>query len=254
MKHPPRRRRRIIISSAILALLTVSYTAVFARELRCQFVGCSDLKEIGGNVYVDPLMRDDQIARLRTMLQEARARDAEFFGDLRSAPVIIAGADEKVMEQYGSAGNRTAVTHIYFGHATIVLGPDGLNTDVIAHEMMHAELSERTGWLRREMHIPVWFDEGLAMQTDYRAEYSEEEWRKATGNGTTAPPLKTLESRDAFASDDYWNCYATSKHEVMRWHTIVGRDGLNRFLQLVGDGEDFGEMYGRVEEEFRERR
>ena len=43
--------------------------------------------------------------------------------------------------------------------------------DVTAHELVHAEVVNRVGYLTRLLEIPTWFDEGVAMQVDYRPKY-----------------------------------------------------------------------------------
>ncbi|WP_332368176.1 hypothetical protein [Spirosoma telluris] len=48
-----------------------------------------------------------------------------------------------------------------WGASYLILGPDGNNTDVIAHELCHDELFARLGWWRVKRQIPQWFNEGL---------------------------------------------------------------------------------------------
>ncbi len=49
----------------------------------------------------------------------------------------------------------------------IVVGPSGINIDVLAHELSHVEIVARVGyWQWRR--ISNRFDEGLAVQADYR--------------------------------------------------------------------------------------
>lgn len=43
--------------------------------------------------------------------------------------------------------------------AIILFGPNGQNLDVMAHELVHAELAHRSSALLRIYKIPSWFDE-----------------------------------------------------------------------------------------------
>jgi hypothetical protein len=244
-----RRKRRIAIVNMLLLITAASYTIIHARELRCRFVACSDLKKLRDDLYVDPRVQPAEIAGLEALVDRARRRDARFYGALRSTPVVIAGTDDRVIETFGQPGNRTAVSHLFLGTTYLVLGPDGMSVDVVAHEMMHAELSERIGWLRRELKIPAWFDEGLAMQADERAEYAEDAWRRKTHDGAQAPPLATLTDESAFTGDDYWRSFATAKHELGRWYGIVGPAGLVELIGRIDEGDDFEKTYRDVEQE-----
>lgn len=241
---------KIAVMLGLLTLiLSASYTGIHAKQIRCHFVAYSELKPVNDRLYVDPRMSPEQIAHLSGVIAEARHRDAQFYGDLQATPVVIAGHDERVIGKFGQRGNTTAVTHLHLGKAFIVLGPDGLDVDVLAHETMHAELSERVGWLTREMKIPAWFDEGLAMQVDYRESYSEAAWQKKMEGGRLAPPLRDLASMEAFTGDGYWTSYATSKHELKRWLDVVGRQGFYELLARVKNGDGFTEAYESVERE-----
>ncbi|MCK8463496.1 hypothetical protein MUY35_06495 [Aliiroseovarius sp. S1339] len=60
----------------------------------------------------------------------------------------------------------------------IILGTLGQNPDVASHEYVHAEVAERTSALLRTYRIPTWFDEGLAMQVDTRAEFDTNALRR----------------------------------------------------------------------------
>ena len=239
--------KRIAMLGLLLLISSVSYTIVFAKQIRCRFVAWSDLKAADSHLYVDPNMSSEQIAQIIRMVAEARRRDAQFYGVLQSAPVIIAGQDSVVIDKFGQSGNNTAAAYLYLGNTYIVLGPDGLNVDVIAHETMHAELSERLGWLKREMSIPAWFDEGLAMQADDRESYSEEAWQEQTENGKSAPPLTSLTNLGAFTGPDYWTSYATSKHELKRWLNVVGEQGFREFLKQMKTEGDFAKAYQAAE-------
>jgi len=42
---------------------------------------------------------------------------------------------------------------------------------VTANELLHAEVAQRLGFWTRAVKLPVWFDEGVAVQLDRRAPY-----------------------------------------------------------------------------------
>ena len=93
--------------------------------------------------------------------------------------------------------------------------------DVLAHQMTHAETHQRiyqnsTG----PSSIPIWFDEGLAAQNDYREPYSNETWLKLTDNGQNIPSLSEYGSGETFFSgstEDRRARYCLAGHEVSKW-------------------------------------
>jgi aminopeptidase N len=56
----------------------------------------------------------------------------------------------------------------------IFIGPKGQNVDVIAHELMHAEMGVRVGYLADRHSLPIWFKEGFALQVDRRGPFVEQ--------------------------------------------------------------------------------
>ena len=124
-----------------------------------------------------------------------------------------------------------------------MVGPKGQNLDVVAHELMHAELFERVGFWGRFTQIPVWFDEGLAMQVDYRPRYVLS--REASAQ---AKNVRTLESaRDFFLQDGdlLTKNYAMAKAEVANWLDDVDRASVYDRLERIRAGESFNAVTQR---------
>lgn len=104
------------------------------------------------------------------IILSAKARIRSRFGPLESQPVVyFFDAPDSywplALNSYGSTS--------YLGYKTCVaIGPNGQNVDVVAHELMHAETASHTGFWARSKKLPIWFDEGLAMQVDFRERYN----------------------------------------------------------------------------------
>lgn len=79
----------------------------------------------------------------------------------------------------------TNTTVLFGAHSYVVISPNGLDVDVTAHELTHAELHYRLydGKILPKTILPIWFDEGVATQNDYRERYNEIAWLKVTDNG-----------------------------------------------------------------------
>lgn len=247
MKLLGRSKRRFIVLFLLLVLIPTGCAAAYGTQIRCQFVGWSGMRSLPGNVYVDPAMSDSERAAFEAIHTSAVNRNRQFFGELFSSPIVIVASTPELMNRYGQPGNRTAVTHLAFGTASVVIGPDGANIDVVAHELLHAEVAHRIGWWCREMRLPVWFDEGLAMQVDDREAFGEQAWMARTDAGATAPDVTQLNTQRSFFTENSWVHYATSKHEVARWMKVVGRDGLLQLLRDLKDGRSFTDSYQSIE-------
>lgn len=98
---------------------------------------------------------------------DAETRVEELFGDVQSSAILLCldGPVAGLNIEYGTTRFAPLLRPI------VVLGPSGTNVDVAAHEIAHAEFSYWTSVLLRSYKVPTWFDEGLAMQVDLRADY-----------------------------------------------------------------------------------
>ena len=151
------------------------------------------------------------------LLGAARERIANLYGAVQSAPLIGCVSEPAlgVAVAYGQTRFAPLLP------AVVLLGPKGQNLDVAAHEWAHAELSERVGVLTRSWRVPVWFDEGLAMQVDHRPEYRRDQLAAAQG---ALPQLAQLATAAQFFTDRSESGrlhYALARCVVGRWHQIA---------------------------------
>ncbi|GAB4334525.1 MAG: hypothetical protein OHK0038_11740 [Flammeovirgaceae bacterium] len=238
-----------------LCLIVASlYAILFTQQVRCFFVQFSDLQRVDKNLYISRQLDGFQVIWFQENIKEAKNRLQQFFGEVKSNPIIIAGNDSTTIQRFGHPTINTGLMHSTPFGAYIVLGINGLNADVISHEYCHAELLARTNWWVRETQIPTWFDEGLALMLDYRfTGYdadSEMLWILLTKHGKIAPSLDELEKMSDFQYYTNINpllSYYTSHREVRRWLKIVGIEGLEELCQKLKEGEDFHKVYKEIE-------
>ncbi|MEM7098835.1 MAG: hypothetical protein AAF541_11295 [Pseudomonadota bacterium] len=127
------------------------------------------------------------------ILDQASARVVDLFGEQSSQPWIRC-----LDAPHLGLGKTIGTTNFAPGlPAIIILNRDGHNVDVIAHEWAHAELAERVGVLTRTYRLPTWFDEGLAMQVDFRADYGDVALAKMLLEAE-APELDQIDSPSTF--------------------------------------------------------
>ena len=173
----------------------------------------------------------------KQLLQKAKGRIEAMFGKLESKPVVVFFESQDSfwqlqLNEYGSTS--------FLGSKTcIIIGPKGQNADVIAHELMHAETEHRIGYWRRWLELPIWFDEGLAMQVDYRERYN-------LPKDADTSYVRQLDSISDFSVSDrerLTNHYASAKYEVGIWVSKIGADSVYTQLNRISEGLSFEEAW-----------
>lgn len=208
----------------------------------------SNFIEIEKNIFFDPAIPTDRYKAILSNRMQAKERVAGLFGSFKADPVLIVCNDSTTGKKYGMK-NKTGITQKTIIGSYIVLGKDGINADVIAHELTHSELAQRLGGTKG-LKVPVWFDDGLATQVDNRPQYSESEWLRRTENGTKLVRMHELDSPKQFYVSDLDTRifhYTLAKHELGRWLAIVHQDGLLQLIDDVNKGEDLYTVYSRIE-------
>jgi hypothetical protein len=175
------------------------------------------------------------------LLFDARARIQSTFGALESKPIVVFFDDPNIFwpfkpNEYGS-------TNFLGSRVCVIVGAKGQNIDVTAHELMHAEIAHRVGYWLRWTQLPVWFDEGLAMQVDYRPDYNLPE-----SESSKADDVKSLRSASEFFTTNdamLTKNYASAKVVVKKWVADIGSANVYSQLDRVGAGESFESMINR---------
>lgn len=184
------------------------------------------------------------------IIEEAKTRLLEFWGDIKSKPIIIISDNEKKLGKMGLTQSPAITTSFAFqgAHNYIVLSADKMNVDIVAHELTHAELYTRlyAGKTFSYGLVPMWFNEGLATQNDYREIYNDDAWTEATNNGQNITNFDDLVSARQFFDDNTdirrYN-YIISRYEVKKW---LEKHNMKALLSLINDvnaGKDFKNLY-----------
>ena len=206
----------------------------------------SSFEKISDNVYVNKYYAGnrDEIANL---MEDAKTRDAFFFGSLTCLDhtVIIICDEEKLLAKLG--GDHDTQTVLFpVKKSYISISTEYLNVDVLAHELTHAELKERLSdkALRK---IPTWFDEGIALQNDYREQYGPAAWAEQTDIGKNIVAHEDMDTSAEFYSgtkEDRRFRYLNAKHDVAEWLENHGLQGFMNLIDRLNNGEDFSAAYG----------
>ncbi|MEM6265832.1 MAG: hypothetical protein AAGI38_25240, partial [Bacteroidota bacterium] len=193
------------------------------------------------------------------MLENSEDRMVQFWGEQRGKSVLVYCDDEESFKKYGSG--TPGVAYLNPLSSFIILGRDGLNEDVISHELCHVELYDRLGWIKSHLEKPTWFDEGLALMVDYR--YASEEsryrhfgflvdWDRKLSVGISPLPLHSLETLEDFSHGNREKkllAYLSSGLEVSRWLDVVGPNGMSDLVESIREGNSFEKAYRQLEQE-----
>jgi len=232
---------------ATVIILLVFFYAATTAEFRCIFVDHFGFEKVGPNIFVQSDMSPVDVQILLSTIEKSKERVVNLFGAMESNTIIVVGTDSNELEKFGLPNKFGATRSSPFG-PFVLIGINGLNEDVIAHELVHAEFFHRIGWYRFHK-VPMWFHEGLGTQVDNRPRYSEESWTKKTNNGRDVPNLNTIVSVEEFQSGDINTTryhYVIAKHEVMEWLKIAGEKGLLQLIDKIKNGEDFYNAYEQI--------
>lgn len=165
-------RIQSIVYAVTASVALLSGTAcTYSDTFRSSFIGVSKFREVEANLYVSPEIAVEKESEIVKLISDARARVAEQFGALESRPrIIISKGDEeqKTFKLYQAPGKLLISP---WGNY-LILDHDLANIDVAAHELVHAEIADRLGYLTRMRRMPTWLDEGIALQVDYRPQYT----------------------------------------------------------------------------------
>ena len=224
----------------LLGLAVSPFTAfaiAFPGPTSCLLVSASGASDQSATSFSSDDATTNQ-STSQQLLDEARKRIESTFGKPAASPIVVfLGSSNRIgpfrLNAYGSTqfvGTRTCV----------MIGTKGRSVDVLAHELMHAELYQRVGPLTYFLEVPTWFDEGVAMQVDWRDRY-------ALGSDAAAdlPRVRELTTPSQFfVADDAALTlhYALAKYEVAKWLSLVGRDSLYSQFARLRSGEALAEV------------
>ncbi|MCV6591004.1 MAG: hypothetical protein OIF57_18580 [Marinobacterium sp.] len=183
--------------SLVFFLFFTGETYAYTNIVRLALIDNLNFKSVGENLYISEHLSDQDEKSITAMLMAARKRITTHYGEPIAAPLIVVSSSQEEREAFGLYDVPGTLFFTPW-RSYLVLNYQTANVDVAAHELVHAEVVERVGYLKRQFDIPTWFDEGVAMQVDYRPKYDLSE-------KITVPEFKrviSLTTPDKFWSHD----------------------------------------------------
>lgn len=232
-KKPGKNWKRMTTTLACIALALI--IASQNEVLTCKIAGSPAYVEISDDLYVSALIEEYEYDRIKDSILDARKRIEETFGKLTSSPKMIITQNGAEADSLGS--NTTAHSHLSAFGQCLVFGPEGRNVDVFAHELVHAEVHHRIGWLTQLLSIPVWFNEGIALIVDHRAIYLPE---SIDIRESEVELVKSKNYGYQFFSDDPIKHYQAARLAV----DPIDPKLLYTKLEEINNGKSFDDAFG----------
>jgi hypothetical protein len=202
---------------------------------------CFGFEQLSGRVFIDAAMPEPVRVQLASAMREGETKVADFYGELRGAPEVLACATDICWHRLGGGGAKG----VSYAGVGIRLAPHGIDPVIVAHERSHIELHERLGLAKFIVGaIPAWFDEGLAVivSDDPRYLLANTEADRCRVKATGFFPMAPMEWTRAAGTDQY--LYARAACRVLRWMNANGGNAAALILiQKVAEGVPFSEIY-----------
>lgn len=251
-----KKRKRMVISGILIAIILLLAASLYFFEYTApgyrMSIAIHGFEEISDNIYVDQNWTGDT-NKLLSLIGEAHERAKAFFGEVKNHPTVIVSDDKQKLARLGG-DHDTFTVMLFQANSYISVSSKWLNVDDLAHEFTHAEVHTRVfrGGISFDLPIPTWFDEGLAIQNDYREQYGYQTWLNITDNGRIVPSIVQYDTAEKFYAgdvEDRRKRYCLAGHELGIWIEQNGRDAMITLLNNIGTGTEFSSLYFRHKSE-----
>lgn len=227
--------RKFVLGIFFIVVTFVLAGAFLQRHtLACQLLPVLNYQQIDNQVFLGADISSERAEDIWGLITSASERIEMVYGAPASKPRMLVTSNSKLASKWGA--NATASMHRMPWRSCIVIGPDGQNVDVIAHEWLHAEIQDRVGFFRFLSEIPVWFDEGSALTLDYRAPFLPD---NIDLSNTEVQSVKRLVKGRNFFSGDVRRNYQAARLAVEplivaeRFFDDLGRVSLGESFESV---------------------
>lgn len=224
-------RRNYLIVASILLFTSVFYYFNFALVNRLfVFIGHQPLN---GSVWIKESMSEREKYVILEVIDSAILRNNEFWSANIALPTIIICSDSTMVKTFNPNGwSNQAVSVFTPTMRYIVVNPDGLTVDILSHEICHHVIYERLLHSNYFKHrqLPVWLDEGLAMQVDNRETFSFSNIEKQQAELNKIVLYNIEDSQGFYEKDRLWYNYAKSKKAVYQLLDSAGLQGVQEII------------------------
>ena len=233
---------RIVTGFAIFVFAGTAFA--YSHVFWLSTIEYSDFNNISKNIYIDPALEESEYAAILDLLSESKERIRSKYGSFTAFPVIVITGTAKNSRKYGLGifpGKAFAAPWAQY----VVVSNQAHDVNLLSHELMHAQMREVLGYWAYQTKIPTWFDEGVAMQVDYRERYKVD---YKSFCPQEMDRVKILDSPADFWTDskeqDIKN-YRTAKAAVQEILSLYPPKALYSMLLKIREGEKFINVFSQ---------
>ena len=208
----------------------VLYTAMHTPgvgPLMCPW--CFGFQRLEPGLYIEKTASETARQQTQATLHESKRTVERYFGPLQSDPAIFVCVTEDCYVRVERRGGHTLA--ISFLDWVVLLSPRTNAEVALTHELSHTELHTRLG--PQMFEVPIWFDEGLAVNVSDDSRYLAPE---GSTTRCTVPPPKVLPMNGATwisATEETTTPYAQAACLVSIW--LERQPNGSAVLKLVSD-------------------
>ncbi|MBT1449782.1 hypothetical protein KJ365_02735 [Glaciecola sp. XM2] len=206
---------------------------VFKGAIACEIAGPLGYEQIKPNVFI--AKDDSRNIQELAFIEDATNRVSTTFGDMTATPIMILTLNKEQSANFFAS--ETASSHFSPFNNCLVIGPKGQNVDVVAHELVHAEVYARLGWLTQMLKMPRWFEEGVSLLVDLREPFLPE---NILMDETEVDAVKKLFYGHQFYNENAFNNYRAARLAV----DSVDKTQFYANLEKMKEGQSFDEVFG----------
>lgn len=243
LDNKKRIKKKLIIYISLFAI-TSFFAVIIGKQkalINCFSIEYSNFNEVNKNIYLSPHINNTLQDSLINLVYQAENRNEEFWLRKPMNYTIIFCSSDKELKKYTGSTEIHSISKLTPFGTFIVLGKDASNIDVISHEISHSILLQLTGY-KTLQNIPTWFNEGIALQVDYRSIMIDSIMEMTYK--TDFEFLLSISNHNTFHNVD-WNetrlHYLKSRYEIKQW-LAINKDKLHLFLEEISS-EDFIKSY-----------
>jgi hypothetical protein len=220
---------------SIFILLVIAGIFLQRHAFACRLIPFLGYEKLNDQLFIAGDISLENSAALQQLMDSASARINKVYGQPDSKPRIFITSDLQTAKRWGA--NDTASMHRLPWCSCIIIGPQGQNVDVLAHEWLHAEIQHRVGFWRFLFEVPVWFDEGAALTLDYREPF-------LPGN-INLPASKILSVQQLERGKDFFSGDIMENYQAARMAVAPSINNRSFFKDLdqVADGKPFTTVF-----------
>jgi hypothetical protein len=221
----------------LFLILIALFTGVYFKRhgIACTLIPYMDYRAIQHNSYANVGLSENQYTAFKALINSASRRIEKTYGKPIAKPIILFTLKKTTAAKWGA--NETATLHRTPWQTCIIVGPYGENTDVLAHELLHAEIQERVGFLTIQKEMPTWFDEGAALTLDHREPYLPINIHLSV---EAISRVHNLVNTNTFFSGDIVKNYQAARMAVI---PLIRKADFYKDLEKMSKGERFNQVF-----------